>query len=68
MRGLSEDVRKLLIQLIRRKIAIRAYQLYEERGRQHGRDLDDWLLAEAEILGTPHKTAAASPPPVYSSW
>jgi hypothetical protein len=25
--------------------------LFEERGRQHGHDLDDWLQAEAEIYG-----------------
>ena len=29
----------------------RAYQLYEERGRQDGHDLEDWLRAETEILG-----------------
>jgi hypothetical protein len=27
----------------------RAYQLYEERGRDDGHDLDDWLQAEAEL-------------------
>jgi hypothetical protein len=30
------------------RICQRAYQLYQERGREHGRDLDDWLKAEAE--------------------
>lgn len=34
------------------EIRLRAYQLYEERGRIHGCDLDDWFQAEAEILGT----------------
>jgi outer membrane protein TolC len=29
----------------------RAYQLYEQRGRIDGFDLDDWLEAEREILG-----------------
>ncbi len=32
------------------KIRIRAYELFEERGYEHGRDLDDWLQAEAEFL------------------
>ena len=32
-------------------IRVRAYQLYEERGCEHGHDLEDWLQAEAEILG-----------------
>jgi hypothetical protein len=26
-----------------------AYSIYEQRGRQHGHDLDDWLIAEAEV-------------------
>ena len=30
-------------------IACRAYELYEERGCEHGRDMDDWLLAEHEL-------------------
>jgi hypothetical protein len=29
----------------------RAYQLYLERGCTDGHDLDDWLMAEGEILG-----------------
>jgi hypothetical protein len=27
----------------------RAYELYEGRGREDGRDLDDWLQAESEV-------------------
>ena len=27
----------------------RAFELYERRGGEHGRDLDDWLLAENEL-------------------
>lgn len=50
MRGLSEDTRKLLIGLIGRQIRLRAYELYQSRGREDGRDLDDWLQAEDEIL------------------
>jgi DUF2934 family protein len=33
------------------KIRLRAYQLYEERGKIEGHALDDWLQAEAEIVG-----------------
>ena len=33
-------------------ISLRAYELFEEHGRTHGHDLEDWLQAEAEILGT----------------
>ncbi len=32
-------------------IRSRAYELFEQRGRAHGRDLDDWLMAEAEVRG-----------------
>jgi hypothetical protein len=31
-------------------IAKRAFELYHTRGCQEGRDLDDWLEAEREIL------------------
>jgi len=27
-----------------------AYSLYEQRGHEHGHDLDDWLRAESEVL------------------
>jgi hypothetical protein len=33
------------------KIRLRAYQLYEERGRIDGHASDDWLQAEVEIVG-----------------
>ena len=32
-------------------IARRAYELYEQRGREPGRDVDDWLRAEHEVQG-----------------
>ena len=32
-------------------IAMRAYHLYVERGAEGGRDLDDWLQVERELLG-----------------
>ena len=31
------------------EIRRRAYQLYVERGEEHGRDLDDWLQAKREV-------------------
>lgn len=31
-------------------IAARAYDLFESRGREHGRDWEDWFRAEAELL------------------
>jgi hypothetical protein len=37
------------------RIAHRAYQRYEERGREDGRDLDDWLEAEREVRNRGHE-------------
>lgn len=33
------------------RIARRAYELYEQRGRQEGRDVEDWLKAEQQLAG-----------------
>ncbi|MFI5095430.1 MAG: DUF2934 domain-containing protein [Candidatus Acidiferrales bacterium] len=46
-------------QNLEEEIRRRAYELYEERGREDGHDLDDWLRAEAEITGTGVRAAAA---------
>jgi HSP20 family protein len=35
---------------IQQQIAERAYELFEERGRDHGHDFEDWTQAEAELL------------------
>jgi hypothetical protein len=32
------------------RVALRAYQLFENRGRAHGQDLEDWFRAEQEVL------------------
>jgi len=32
------------------EIAERAYFIFEARGSDHGRDIDDWLQAESELL------------------
>src|SRR5258706_14041088 len=37
------------------EIRRRAYQLYEERGRQDGSHEEDWHRAETELLGSPRK-------------
>lgn len=36
---------------LQEKIRQRAYEIYELRGREDGRDLDDWLKAESEMTG-----------------
>jgi hypothetical protein len=39
-----------LAQLREEKIRVRAYELFQKRGGDHGRAMDDWLQAEAEFL------------------
>ncbi len=41
------------------QIRLRAYQLYEARGRKDGHELDDWLRAEEEITGKQARPIAA---------
>ena len=48
------------------QIAARAYQIYLERGRMSGHDMDDWLQAEYELMELPVRKIAeieASPAP-----
>ena len=40
------------------QIAARAYQLYLERGRTNGHDVDDWLQAEYELMRLPVRKLA----------
>ena len=35
------------------KIRLRAYELYEQRGREDGQDVEDWLKAESEVVAKP---------------
>lgn len=46
------------------QIAARAYQLYLERGRTSGHDVDDWLQAEYELIQLPVRKLAEMEPPV----
>ena len=39
------------------QIRLRAYELYEARGRKHGHELDDWLRAKEEIRENKLRTA-----------
>ena len=41
------------------QIRRRAYDFYEQRGRQEGHDVDDWLQAESELMATKTKAATA---------
>ncbi len=46
----TRERRKLMLELLERKIRLRARQLYDQRGQVEGRDLEDWVRAESEVL------------------
>ena len=52
--SLDEILRKIY-----ERIHLRAYELYEQRARQDGHALDDWLQAEAELTQAKKKVFAA---------
>ena len=39
------------------QIRARAHELYEQRGREEGHDVEDWLQAEADVTQQQHQTA-----------
>jgi hypothetical protein len=43
---------------LEQQIRNRAYQLYEERGREDGHEVEDWLRAEAEVSRMVARAAA----------
>ena len=44
-------------------VAKRAYELYLERGSQHGADLDDWLEAERQLKPATSSSSVTGPAP-----
>ena len=46
-RNLQEEIRR------------RAYELYEQRGREDGHEAEDWLRAEEEVTGKERIAVAA---------
>ena len=41
-------------------ISRRAYSLFEARGSEHGHDVEDWLVAETELLTATTKSLGPS--------
>lgn len=46
----TRERQKLMVDLLERKIRLRARQLYNERGQVEGQELEDWVRAESEVL------------------
>jgi len=49
------------LELTEEIIRQRAYHLFEQRGFEHGHDMEDWLQAEAEVMGKKPSSAADQP-------
>ena len=45
-------------EMVQEQIRQQAYELYEQRGREDGHDLDDWLAAELEVTRRTRQVAA----------
>lgn len=46
----ARERRKLMLELLERRIRMRARQLYDKRGQAEGQDVEDWVQAESEVL------------------
>ncbi|MBZ5548718.1 MAG: DUF2934 domain-containing protein [Acidobacteriia bacterium] len=46
----TRERQRLMVDLLERKIRLRARQLYDQRGQIEGQALEDWVKAESEIL------------------
>ena len=47
------DAMAPLLENVRQRIALRAHEIFVERGAVHGHDLDNWLDAEREFIIKP---------------
>lgn len=56
----AKKTRAAKSQPAREEIALRAYQIYLERGCTPGNELEDWVRAEQELLGLPKKPGRKS--------
>jgi len=57
----AEEMTRRNAEALQEEIARRAYELYEARGYVDGFDIEDWLQAEQDIVGSePAGRAAAT--------
>ena len=45
---------------LQEQVRLRAYEIYEKRGREDGHALEDWLQAQSEILAAGVKVVLVS--------
>ena len=46
----TRERQRLMVDLLERRIRLRARQIYQERGEVDGGAFEDWIKAESEIL------------------
>lgn len=46
----NRERQKLMVELLERKVRMRARQIYDEREQGEGSELEDWVQAESEVL------------------
>lgn len=56
----AEEMTRKNTEALQDEIARRAYELYEARGYVDGFDVEDWLQAEQDIMGSPQAGKAAA--------
>ena len=49
----NRERQKLMLEMLERKVRMRARQIYEQRGKTEGQELEDWVKAESEVLQSP---------------
>jgi hypothetical protein len=49
----NRERQKLMLEMLERKIRLRAQQLFDERGQVEGQALEDWVRAESEVVKSP---------------
>ena len=54
-----------LLEQVRERIAERAYENFTERGSVDGHDLDDWFIAERELIIKPAASVRAEPADIF---
>jgi hypothetical protein len=59
---MSEVQEPANVAAVRKQVEDRAYALWESQGRPHGRDVEDWLQAETEIMAASGTGSSLSAP------
>ena len=59
---------EVLTAAVREKITQKAYERFVARGKKHGFAMEDWILAEKEVLGTGAQVSRPTEKPVAKDY